>query len=98
MQSAGQFKRGDYEFSSNFIETNTWTRFGTADFAISRIETAYRGRHPLRARCQSRIPAGSRPLRAARARIGRSREGAGALRRLLRRRRGATWMVPEAGF
>jgi len=59
MQWVGQFKkRGDYELSHNFIETNTWTRFRTADFTIGRIETAYGGGHPLHAECQSRIPAG----------------------------------------
>jgi hypothetical protein len=30
----------DYEFCSSFIETNTWTRFGSADSTISRTETA----------------------------------------------------------
>ena len=68
MQWVGQFeKRGDYELSHNFIETNTWTRFRATDFTISCAEAAYGGRHSLQAGCQSRIPAGSQPLRTSRA-------------------------------
>ena len=71
MQSAGQLKRGDHEFS---IETNIWWRFRAADFTIGRNETAYGGEHPLHTGHQSRIPADSQPLRASRARIGWSGE------------------------